>query len=308
MKKLLFILTPLVLIILLIRLGFTPDIPFADLKLKYTDEHSQFIPIDDMDVHYRIEGQGPPVLLIHGTASSLHTWDDWTNMLTNTHTVIRLDLPAFGLTGPRADRDYSMDSYVGFLHRFIRDVVDTDSITIAGNSLGGAIAWNYTIAHPERVAKLILVDATGAPRDKELPFIFEIARTPGMSWLLEKITPKSVIKSNLEEVYFDDSKITDALVDRYYEMTHRPGNRQAFVDRARLDLMNDTDRIGEIQCPTLILWGREDLWIPVEDADFFNQQIANSKVIIYDNAGHVPMEEIPDATCKDVIDFLVTNP
>jgi hypothetical protein len=116
-KKYVFI-AVLVVLLLLIKGAIYKDISVDDLKKEYANEHSKFIEIDGMQVHYRIEGEGLPIVLIHGTASSLNTWDAWTAELTKTHKVIRMDLPAFGLTGPNATADYSIKSYTNFLHQF----------------------------------------------------------------------------------------------------------------------------------------------------------------------------------------------
>lgn len=283
---------------------YTPDIPLDSLKSKYTNASSEFVEIQGMPVHFRREGSGPTLVLIHGTAASLHTWDDWTQSLSRDFEVLRMDLPAFGLTGPRQDGDYSMKNYVSFVSDFLASQ-NIDSCYMGGNSLGGAIAWNYAIDYPQQVQKLILLDAAGAPRSGDLPFIFKLANTPLLSRLLTKVTPRSIIRSNIQQVYFDDDLISEKLIDRYHDMSRRPGNRQAFVDRAQKQFELETNRLVEIKCPTLIQWGVYDEWIPVEDAQFFENKIPNSRVLLYQNAGHVPMEEIPDQTSKDAKSFLL---
>jgi pimeloyl-ACP methyl ester carboxylesterase len=126
------------------------DIPVEELKLEYANEQSEFMELNGLSVHYRDEGEGMPVVLVHGTAASLHTWDDWTNTLKEHYRVIRMDIPAFGLTGPDPKGDYSIDGYVGFLAQFL-DQLHIDSMYLAGNSLGGNIAWNFASEHPDKV-------------------------------------------------------------------------------------------------------------------------------------------------------------
>lgn len=285
---------------------YTPDISLDEIKSRYTNGESLFTSIQGMNVHYRREGKGPTLLLIHGTAASLHTWDDWTRTLSSEFEIVRMDLPAFGITGPRPDRNYSMSNYVSFIKEFV-DQQAIDTFYLAGNSLGGAIAWNYAIEYPSDVKKLVLLDPSGAPRNSDPPFIFRLANTPILSSILKKVTPRSIIESNIQQVYFDDNKITDALIDRYYHMALRAGNREAFVDRAQKRLTLPTARMKEIECPTLIQWGRHDEWIPVRDADFFQKNITNSQVIIYEKSGHVPMEEIPEVTSRDLQVFLLSE-
>ena len=144
--------TVLVLLIILIKGAVYKDISVEDLKKEYANENSKFIEIDEMQVHYRDEGNGFPIVLIHGTASSLHTWNSWAKELTKNYRVIRMDLPAFGITGPNKSRDYSIKSYTQFLHQFLIKI-NVDKFYLAGNSLGGNIAWNYTAEYPEKIAK-----------------------------------------------------------------------------------------------------------------------------------------------------------
>lgn len=303
-KTALKILAIIILIVaILFAIAYQPDIPVESLKAKYTNAESKFLPLDGMDVHYRIEGQGHPLALIHGTGASLHTWDEWTALLKDSFQIIRMDIPAFGLTGPNATGDYSIEKYTAFLNDFLQEI-NIDTFYLAGNSLGGRIAWNYAYAYPEQVKKLILIDAAGAPSEGGLPVVFKLARNPITAFLLKNILPKSFIEKNMREVYFNDSKITEALVDRYHSMALRSGNRQAFIDRARLDYPDETPKLSQINTPTLILWGQHDEWVNVEDAHYFDNNIPNSFLKIYDNAGHVPMEEIAEETALDVRVFL----
>ena len=281
---------------------FQPDKNIDELKIKYTDSASNFIDIDGMSVHYKIEGSGAPLLLIHGTSASLHTWDTWTEILKEHFTIIRMDIPAFGLTGPNAQNDYTIQYYASFINQFA-EKMELDSFYLAGNSLGGYIAWYYTLQYPEKVNKLILIDAAGYPREK-FPPIFTFARLPVVSELMKSFTPKSLIKRNLEQVYYNDAKITDELVERYYNLLLRAGNRGAFLARVKGETTYYNETIKNIKTPTLIQWGKHDTWIPLKDGEQFHKDIANSQLIVYDNAGHVPMEEIPLETAKDVLRFL----
>ena len=123
------------------------DMSLDELKLKYTNKHSSFLSMNGMDVHFRDEGNQTdsiPIILIHGTGSSLHTFDTWVNNLKDSSRVIRMDLPAFGLTGPFPDQDYSISNYTSFLKEFLI-ALKVKQCVLAGNSLGGEIAWNFTL-------------------------------------------------------------------------------------------------------------------------------------------------------------------
>ncbi len=294
-------------LLILIFVGYYSDIPVDELKRIYANEQSKFIEVDGMQVHFRDEGKGVPIVLIHGTGASLHTWDDWTKELIKKYRVIRMDLPAFGLTGPNKTGDYSIQSYTNFLHKFV-DQLKLDSFYLGGNSLGGNIAWNYTAEHPNKVLKLILVDPSGLPTNKAQPTIFKMAKTPVLNSLLLHITPRFFIKKNLKEVYADDSKITDDLITRYHKMTLRKGNRHAFIERAKTDfksgIKTNLERLKNISNPTLLIWGAKDNWIPLNNGKKMDSLMKNSQLKVLKNSGHVPMEENPEESLEILKDFL----
>jgi pimeloyl-ACP methyl ester carboxylesterase len=284
------------------------DIPLEVLKEKYATAPSLFIEIDGMNVHYRDEGNPTdsiPIVLIHGTGSSLHTYDAWTEKLKLNHRVVRMDMPGFGLTGPFPERDYSYKKYVVFLDDFLK-AKGISQFHLAGNSLGGRIAWEYTFKHPDKVKKLILIDASGYPtKSQSVPIAFKLAGIHVFNKLLTIITPYFLARKSVENVYLDKSKVTDALVDRYFELTLRAGNRQGLIDR--MTMPNDTSsysKISKIQNPTLLLWGANDLLIPVESAYRFHEDMPNDTLIILEQTGHVPMEESPSESLDAVISFL----
>ena len=144
MKKAIKILLTIVLLIfgvIIIFFGYQ-DISVEKLKVKYANQASSFVAIDGMEVHYRDEGiksDSIPIVLIHGTGASLHTFDAWTGELKKTKRVIRMDLPAYGLTGPFPNKNYSMNNYVKFIKTFLAKL-GVKQCVIAGNSLGGQIA------------------------------------------------------------------------------------------------------------------------------------------------------------------------
>ena len=307
-KQKYFLYALIILLIVLIKGAIYSDISVEELKKEYANEHSKFIEINEMQVHFRDEGEGFPIVLVHGTASSLHTWDAWTNELKKTNRVIRMDLPAFGITGPNKNADYSIESYTTFLHSFV-EKLNLEKFHLAGNSLGGNIAWNYAAEHPAKVEKLILVDASGLPTNKEPPAIFKMAKTPVLRSLFLYVTPKMLITKNIKEVYADDDKVTDELVTRYHKMALRAGNRQAFIDRAKTDFKLDAkinaDRLKSIQTPTLLIWGAKDLWIPLDNGKRMNRILVNSKLEVLENSGHVPMEENPKESLELLKNFLL---
>jgi pimeloyl-ACP methyl ester carboxylesterase len=287
---------------------WAPDVPVEELTARWAPAPSRFIALNGLQVHLRDEGprdDSLPVVLIHGTSSSLHTWQGWADSLRATRRVIRFDLPGFGLTGPAPDNDYRMAAYV----RFVVSVLDALGVrraVVAGNSLGGGIAWHVAAAHPDRVARLILVDAVGYPFvSASVPIGFRLARTPVLSVLIRRILPRSVVEESVRNVVADPSRVTPELVQRYYDITRRAGNRAALVTRFKQSGGDtDTAAIRTIKVPTLVLWGERDRLIPPANAARFGRDIAGSQVVMFPTLGHVPHEEDPAATYAVVRSFL----
>jgi len=297
----------LLVILIAVFFGYR-DIPVDELKVKYAQSPSSFVSIDGMNVHYRDEGdltETVPIVLIHGTGSSLHTFNDWSAILKNEYRVIRMDLPAFGLTGPFPNRNYSIENYVDFVEHFLASKGIKRCI-LAGNSLGGEIAWRFAVKYPEMVDKLILINAAGYPMEsKSVPVAFKLARTPILNKILTFITPRSMVQASVENVYADKTKITESLVDRYFKLTLREGNRQALVDRMTLGAdTSSIHLIKNIQQPTLVLWGEQDLLIPTNIAQRFHDDLPNDSLVILKNVGHVPMEENPKESLATLLAFL----
>lgn len=274
-----------------------------DLLKKYTNEQSRFMVINGTMIHYRDEGEGFPILLLHGAFSSLHTFDEWASDLSKRFRVVRLTYPGFGLTGPAADNRYHMSCNLDLINQFM-DRMNISRFHVAGSSLGGWIAWEYALANPERVAKMVLIDAAGFLDDKSIPLPFKMARMPLFNRAIRYVVKRQVLEQFLRQVYCDKSKVTRGLVDRYYDLFTRKGNPEAFLVMANSHVKDHTLHLNEINTPTLILWGEDDKWLPAENARRFRDSIPNSRMIIYPRTGHVPMEEIPEDTLQDCQAFL----
>ena len=287
---------------------WAPDRSAEDLGTRWATQPSQFLMVDGMKVHVRDEGprdDPEPIVLLHGTSSSLHTWDGWAQVLKEKHRVIRVDLPGFGLTGPTQDGNYQMPVYSHFVTSLM-DTLQVKRAVLAGNSLGGYVAWKTAVDYPDRVSKLILVDAAGyATTAASVPIGFKLAQIPMLSGLMANILPRQVIESSLRNVYGDPSKITTELIDRYYELTLRSGNRKSLAARFSQNKAGEFEaQIARIQQPTLVIWGSLDRLIPPENAEKFHRDIANSEVVMFDNLGHVGHEEDPAATVAAAKVFL----
>lgn len=296
----------------LIIIFWKNDLSIDYLKSKYANEESEFMPINGIKVHFRDQGlptDSLPLVLIHGTAASLHTWEPWVAELKAMKRIITFDLPAYGLTGPNANHDYSQKAYVDLLDSLLIKL-KINSCILGGNSLGGSVSWNYAIEHPEKIKKLILIDAGGYPLNStSVPIAFKLAQVPILNNLLEKITPRSIVESSIKNVYFDPTKVSNELIDRYYELTLREGNRKAFKERLASSKYtasknNTSQLIKTIKATTLVLWGDHDQLIPVASAYKFHEDLPSDTLVILKNLGHVPMEEDPKASLKAVKEFI----
>ena len=297
------------LLLLVLFIVCERDRPVKELIPIYANSSSQFMSILGMQVHYRDQGvqsDSVPLILLHGMSSSLNTWDSVVFYLANHRRVISLDLPGFGLTGPSPENMYNFDYYNKFIDSFTRRL-QLAKFTLVGNSMGGSIAWNYALFNPAVVDKLVLIDAVGYPKRGESGSLgFKIASTPVINNILLFATPKALVRKSLETIYFDQSRVTDAQVERFHDMAIREGNRAAalLIFKGSFGTSQFKGKIKEIKTPTLVLWGDKDNLISVENAYQFNQDIKGSKLEVYPNVGHVPMEEVPERVAKSILDFI----
>ena len=279
------------------------DLPAAQCLQKYAFPDSRFLQVDGMDIHYRLSGKGEPILLLHDAQSSLHTWAGWTGRLSEKQQVVSLDLPGFGLSSPHPQGSYSAFMYASFLDSFLQKL-NLKKVSIAGCGLGAQIAWQFAAESPDRVDKLILLDAPGF-EEKSNSLIDWLASTPVVNRILWKVTPRSFVRLSLEDVWADDTRVTDSLVQRHFDLSLLPGHRKAFTDRASVrGNRPPIDLIEHITAPTLVLWGAEDTRISPEHAYDFHKRIRESLIKIYRNTGHWPQEENPEQTAQDVQAFL----
>ena len=301
-----FLLSIVVLLFIFFAALFEKDIPREQLRPKYTNSSSHFMPLMGMQVHYRDEGisnDSLPLILLHGMSSSLNTWDSIVLFLKDKKRLVSIDLPAFGLTGPNPENEYNFAYYNKFLDSFLNNL-HISSCIIAGNSLGGAIAWEYTSTH-SNVTKLILIDAAGYPsKNAKGSLGFKIASTPVINNLLLYITPKSLVRKSLEGIYFDKKRVTDAQVERFHDVAISQGNRKAALTIFKKGFEHEPEKINSITIPTLIIWGEKDEVIPVDNGYLFEKNIKGSKLEVLKNVGHVPMEEAPKKVADLIASFI----
>jgi pimeloyl-ACP methyl ester carboxylesterase len=297
-------------------LMFRSDIPVEEAEEKYQTPESHYIEVDGVNVHVRFLGDGEPVVLLHGSFASLHTWETWQQAMSPYFMTIAIDLPGHGLTGPDPKKRYSTKDYSQLVLRLMEEL-NIEKFHLAGNSMGGAVALQIASSHPDKVLSLNLIDASGTPRSQQsIPesqkpssnvnataLLFKALENPILAQIFLKCTPKFLFAMNLKQVYADESKITEKTLDRYYELMLREGNRKATIDRLMMPKGMSVD-FDRLIMPTLILWGENDTWIPVSQGHLFEKLIKGSKMIVFSNTGHVPMEEIPAESVGAYLSFL----
>ena len=300
----------LLVVAVLLGVYWAPDKSAEELAERWAQPPSSFVIIDGMPVHYRDQGPrdaAQTLLLLHGTSASLHTWEGWVDVLADDYRGVSLDLPGFGRTGPFVNHDdYRIDAYTTFMAQAM-DALEIEQAVVAGNSFGGEVAWETALTVPERVVALILVDAAGYPIESaSMPLGFRIAQIPALSGIMNRVLPRSVIESSVRNVYGDPSLVDEALVDRYYDLTLREGNRAAMSARFKHVAWRDEsgERLATLTQPTLIIWGGQDRLIPPENGHRFADDIPNAKLVMFDALGHVPQEEDPQATAQAAQQFL----
>jgi pimeloyl-ACP methyl ester carboxylesterase len=294
--------------LLFLRSAWQPDRPVEELKGRWAPPPSTFLRLQDMDVHVRDEGPRDdpfPLVLLHGTSSSLHTWEGWAERLRDRYRVVRVDLPGFGLTGPPPDGDYTLERYAGFVLALLERLGIRIAV-LGGNSFGGRVAIATSLADGYRTRALVLVDASGLEVEADsVPIGFRIAQLPGIGPLMANLLPRGMIGSSVRNVYGDPDKVGEQLIDRYFELTLREGNRRALVERMRQAPGGELEgRVADVRSPTLILWGGEDRLIPPAVGRRLAEQIRGSRILMFEGLGHVPQEEDPEATVAPVREFL----
>ncbi|MEO0368190.1 MAG: alpha/beta hydrolase [Pseudomonadota bacterium] len=252
----------------------------------------------DSGIHYRDKGNrnGTTLLLLHGSNSSLHTWERLIDELASHFRLVSFDQHGHGLTGQHPNNDYSAAARVAAGVEVLNHLGIENAVWV-GNSMGGSIAWRAALLAPDQVSGLVLINASGAQTDEKIePYIgAKIARTWIGKAILPQITPRFMISASLKQSIADENQITDELIDRYWELVRYPGNRVAMVDGINTgretELWNQANRIRD---NTLIIWGEQDGVIPVSHGRAFDETIPKSSLVVFPDAAHLPMEEIPN--------------
>ncbi len=242
---------------------------------------------------------GTPVLLLHGIGCSVLEWERNVPALAARHRVIAVDLLGFGGTDKPADADYTLGGLARFVLAFM-DAMGLGRVHIAGNSLGGRLALGCAAMAPARVASMVLVDPAGM--DRLGPILdFRVATLPVVGELLTRASPMG-LRMLWRKAFFDPAPfVTPELVSTKVALAAQPGAQAAFLKTLRhfLDVKGFLPAtvaelhaaLPKVQAPTLVLWGRDDRFVPAHHAQVLQRLMPRVDVEVWDRCGHVPQIE-----------------
>jgi pimeloyl-ACP methyl ester carboxylesterase len=289
------------------------DLTYVELEKRYANAESKFADLlSGVRMHYRDQGNRQArrtLLLIHGFSLNLETWEPWVKLLSNDYRLVSLDLPGHGLTRAPADYQPSVINFADISAQFAA-LLGLSKYTVVGNSMGGHTAWLMALRYPATVEALVLSNAGGwsdASEREEAPIVFRLINNQYLAPYLMQVDSRPLMKSGLEAAFADKSQATNRLVNRYSDMALAPGHRSllaGIIGNRSPDSRASKEKLAAIKVPTLIIWGDQDAIIPVANAQKFKDAIPGSQVIIYPNIGHLPYEEAPEASAKDLRKFL----
>lgn len=275
-------------------------------KQKFAVENSHFVKWKGAEIHYTDEGKGMPLIMIHGYGGSHRNFRKIAQELKKDFRVIRVDLPGFGLSQfPEQEINNTnlIQLYRDYM-TFILDTLQLDSVYLMGNSMGGWMAWETAVENKSKIKKLVLMCSAGYEMDKVSENAAALLKKKYIAKIFSRGMPMYFQESSAEKCYYNHQKINQQEVKNNNTLWNIEGNIQAAFLLAGSGEIPDTNLINTITCPTLIIWGKEDEIIPFRHAYKFQSAIKGSKLIMYEQCGHIPMIENMEQTAKDVVSFL----
>lgn len=266
---------------------------------------------DKVRLAYRDQGEGEPVLLLHGFGASSYTWRHLEPALVAAgHRVVTLDLKGFGRSGKPLNERYSIFDQADLVTRFL-DRLGIGKVTLVGHSLGGgvslALALDENTRGRRRVRRLVLIDSVAYAQN--VPVAFRILRTPVLGQLGSRMVPLEVqAHVALRLAYYDNSKFDDRDVERYAAPLREKGSRHALIQTARQimpeNLPELSGRYNTIDIPTLVVWCDHDKIVKPHIGLRLHNDLPNSTFRVIRGCGHLPQEEKPEETVNLVRAFL----
>jgi pimeloyl-ACP methyl ester carboxylesterase len=277
-------------------------------------QHQRWLTFDGRRVNVVELGSGPPIVFIHGLSGSWQNWLEQLPVFAREHRIIALDLPGFGASEMPAEK-ITISGYGRFVNALL-DELGVGSAAIVGNSMGGFIGGELAIRFPERVERLVLVSAAGLSieylrNERALAVLntLENRLAAYSGWLASRSDALARRPGARRLIFGIVAHRPERLPGPLVAEQVRGSGKAGFVPA--LDALTDypiRDRLGEIGCPTLIVWGAEDKLVPARDADEFARLIPNSRKVVWPETGHVAMLERPAAFNALLEAFLAEEP
>ena len=266
---------------------------------------ARYAEVNGTRVRYVDVGEGPAVVLLHGFASSLETWDLLVPKLRGRHRVIAVDLKGFGWTD-RPAGDYSPQAQAAMVFGLL-DQRGVKTAAVVGHSYGASVALTMALADPDRVTRLVLYDAW--VYDEQLPTFFLWARARALGEALFALFYEERPEEKLQLAFYDPSRIPEKLVEDVARAFTRPGTRAAALAAVRGMRYADLQpRYRTVAKPVLLLWGREDTVAPVVIGERLARDLPQSRLVVYPRCGHLPMLEAAAASNAEAVRFLAEEP
>ena len=294
------------------------DIPKNEIISKHAKGASDFLELaDGSKIHFRDEGNKDDkvLLLVHGFNGSLFNYEPLVPYLSDNYRVISLDLPAHGLTGAVESDLYSHKAYQNVIEEVV-EILEVDKFYFVGHSMGGMIAWRYALDNLDQLNGLIIIGSAFFGNEQEFedfqtinapPLAFELIESKFFIRLLEFITPRILVKEGISQSVYDQSIVTDELVDQFHDIILMEGTRVSIGKLAEVhedDFIADPLDLRKITIPSLIIHGEEDNLVNIRFIDHFIEQIPNSKLISYPKTGHMIPMEAPLQLSEDIREFI----
>ncbi len=297
----------IVALALLALVSFGPEASGADAGSWFARLGPPDAPVK---LFYEEQGEGPPLLLIHGFGASTYTWRQIAPELARDHRVIAVDMKGFGQSDKPFDENYSVFDQAELLTQLILDR-DLRDLTVVGHSFGGGVALVLALDEDERlkgrITKLVLLDSIAYPQD--IPMFFRMLNMPVFSHVGVRMVPPAVqTRIALQIAYLDNSKIEDEEVETYAAPLRTAAGKHAIIHSARQIVPEGIEELSRryksIEQPTLILWCDHDRIVPLDVGLKLRRTLPNATLKLVDECGHMPHEEQPEATLGLLRDFL----
>ena len=281
-------------------------ISLEELRQKYAGDGARFVTIDGADIHYRDEGQGPVVVLLHASYFNLFSWNELTQELKANYRVIRFDFPNVGLSGPETKEPPGgkfnlIERNVEILGG-LADELGLGEFAVVATSSGGSVGFRYASRFPERVSRLVLINSAGMPRTARTDP--NRARPETARWADMPVKPREFWEYSVNQNFPSDADAPDWFVDLAYDINRRTETTP--FSKYFFETGDPRAILSGIQAPTLILWGMANPTVMHLEADVIEHWMTSAPTFIrkYEGLGHYPYIEAPQRVIPDIARFL----